>query len=1298
MSLAKKQVQELTVEEIYQKKDQKEHVLDEPDTYIGSVEVHEDYQWVIDENFGTQNNLDNSSLGSLSEILSSNGDEVSNEPLAEQEPEQEKGETRMVMKKIKYVPGLYKIYDEVLVNAIDHWTRMNEKIRQQKLIREGKMEETPEITLSMKFKPVKNIWVEIDQVNNRISVTNDGDGIPVDWHKTCQVYVPELIFSQFLTSGNYKGKSKNSENFNQTKIIGGKNGFGAKLAAAFSTEFTIETVDANNKQKYVQTFRDNLDNIEQPVIVDVAASEAPYTKITFCPELERFGLTELTDDIVILFKKRVYDAAGWCTGVNVFLNDERIAIRDFNQYTNLYLGPKNNGRKRVYCRVNDRWEICATVSDDNEFQQVSMVNGIVTSNGGRHIDHVANKIANRLSKQISTDKNQVSPKVIKSNLWVLVRAVIENPKFSSQTKEELTTMVDKFGSKFNISDEDVVKIGKCGVRQRSLDFSKFKEVQTSKSTDGKKTKKVYGLHKLDDASHAGSKKHSKDCTLILTEGDSAKEFAIDGLKALTAEQRKFWGSFPLRGKMLNVRDCDQKQIDKNAEIASLKKILGLQGGADYSGSKIENLRYGRVMILTDSDHDGDHIKGLVINLFHKFWPSLLNRDDFICTMITPIVKVWKERKQGRKTVRTNVRKFYSENEYYDWKASEEAQTGNWKSRYYKGLGTSDDQESQEAFEEMKVIQYKTDPEIKNESGSTVRPTDYSMDLAFLKKNADLRKEWLLNADLDITTDYNITEEFYSQFIDTRLIHFSWADTHRSIPNLCDGLKPSQRKILFYASQTKFKNSLKVSQLAGAVSARTSYHHGETSLQGAIVGLAQNFVGTNNINYLVPEGKFGSKYSKGKNSASPRYIFTKPEDLMPKLFRKEDFPLYQYLDDDGFPIEPKWYLPVIPMILVNGAQGIGTGFSTYIPQHNPLDIIKRIKLLLAERSLPIEPMKPWYRGFGGKIVKEKDSSYLCTGDYTVYGNSIRVKELPIDGCFEDYQKYLQEIEKPPEDDKIKKPNILTEWVKGITTDSTLCQAEIMFKPGCLQKFLALGVEKYEKLLKLRSRINLSNMTLFNYKNEIKKYTSTNTILQDFFKIRLRYYGKRKRLLIAEAEFNYNKISAKYRFVNEIIEGIIDIRKKPRAEIIRILEENDYPKFQQKFVYQEEDQTIKQKDVNVFDTVSNSDNDDLEEDESKANYNYLLKMAIYSMSKEMLEKLKADLEVETETLEKMRENKPQDMWMSDLEEFEVDYIAWQKDWYTEKKLPAPRMARSSVSKPKKLSLSRKVEETEISELSN
>ena len=198
MSLAKKQVQELTVEEIYQKKDQKEHVLDEPDTYIGSVEVHEDYQWVIDENFGTQNNLDNSSLGSLSEILSSNGDEVSNEPLAEQEPEQEKGETRMVMKKIKYVPGLYKIYDEVLVNAIDHWTRMNEKIRQQKLIREGKMEETPEITLSMKFKPVKNIWVEIDQVNNRISVTNDGDGIPVDWHKTCQVYVPELIFSQFL--------------------------------------------------------------------------------------------------------------------------------------------------------------------------------------------------------------------------------------------------------------------------------------------------------------------------------------------------------------------------------------------------------------------------------------------------------------------------------------------------------------------------------------------------------------------------------------------------------------------------------------------------------------------------------------------------------------------------------------------------------------------------------------------------------------------------------------------------------------------------------------------------------------------------------------------------------------------------------------------------------------------------------------------------------------------------------------------------------------------------------------------
>lgn len=1289
------QVTELTVEDIYQKKEQKEHVLELPDTYIGSIDLHEDYMWIIDEDFGhLKNEQDEESQASVESTTSqlSNASQQSNESqksfmgdiLNKVGNANTGGQTRMIMRQLQYVPGLYKIYDEVLVNAMDHWTRMNELIRKQKLIKEGEMEETPEVTLKMKFKPVKNIKVDIDQENNIISIMNDGDGIPVVMHKTYEVYVPELIFSQFLTSGNYQGKGKNAEQLNQIKIIGGKNGFGAKLTAAYSKSFTIETVDANRKKKYIQTYRNNLDEIDQPIITDDAG--APYTKITFEPDLERFGLPNLTNDMTALFKKRVYDMAGWCTGVNVFYNDFRIPIRDFNQYTNLYLGPKNNGRKRVFCKVGDRWEICATVSEDNEFQQVSMVNGVLTRNGGRHVDHVANKISNKLAKQISTDKNPISTKVIKSNLWLFVRAVIENPSFDSQTKENMTTKVEKFGSKCEISDDDVAKIGKCGVSQRSKDFSKFKEVQTSKSSDGKKTSKVY-MDKLEDAANAGSKKYSQDCTLILTEGDSAKEFAIDGLNALTADQRKFWGAFPLKGKPLNVRDAQQRQVDRNDEIVALKKILALRAGEDYSGENIAKLRYGRVMILSDSDVDGDHIKGLVINLFHKFWPSLLERDNFICTMITPIVKVWKEKKQGRKTVRHNEIKFYSENEYYDWKEENNNGVG-WKARYYKGLGTSDDKESEDAFREMKVIQYKMDPEVRNDTGGIIRPTDQAMDLAFLKKNADLRKEWLLRADLDQTVDYNVTEERYSKFINKRLIQFSWADTHRSIPNLCDGLKPSQRKVMYYILRHKFRESMKVSQLGGAVSKDTAYHHGEVSLEGTIVGLAQNFVGAHNINYLVPEGKFGSRYSKGKNAASSRYIFTKPEWLLQHLYKKEDNPLYKYLSDDGFPIEPEWYLPVIPTVLVNGANGIGTGFSTFIPQHNPLEIVKRVKMLLNGRALPKTDMVPWYRGFGGKITKTSDGTgYLCIGDYTIYTNSVRVKELPIDGCFEDYKRFLESLEKPPEDDK--KVSFLSDLVKSIVTDSTLCQAEINFKPGGLQKVLALGVEKFERELKLRSKIPVTNMTLFNHKLEIKKYSNTNKIITDYYKVRLDYYDKRKKLLIAENEYHLKKISAKYRFVTEIIEEKIDIKRKPKKEIERILEENEYPKFTSIF-------KLKNDDVKAGELRDDSEpvEDSSEDGES---YQYLLSMQIYSFSQEMLEKLRKDEEDHTQKLEAVKQQTPEEMWLIDLEEFETEYIAWIKDWYTEKKIAAPKMVKSTIRKAPRLNLSRKPtsENSEISE---
>lgn len=1268
------QVEELTIEKRFTKKELREHALELPDTYIGSVEVHEENMWIVNPEYDPGQLI----ADDISETASSTANS-SNTSLIN---------TEIKMARVQYVPGLYKIYDEVLVNAMDHWTRMEELIRKQNLIKAGKMEETPEVTLRMKLRPVRNIMVEIDQEANRISVKNDGDGIPVAIHEEFKVYVPELLFSQFLASGNFKG-----DDINQIKIIGGKNGFGAKLTALFSKRFTIETVDHNRKKKYTQTYLNNLNTIEPPTIEDNYRG-LPYTKITFEPDLERFGLSQLTDDMVGIFHKRVYDASAWCQGVDVFYNQNKLTVKDFNTYTNLFLGKLrtgNQGRKRHYVQVNDRWEICVTYSNDHEFQQTSIVNGIMTIKGGRHVNYVADQISKAIAEQISTAKLKVDPKTVKSNMWVFVRCVIENPSFDSQTKETLTSQIRQFGSKCEISAEDIKKIGSVGIAKRSKAFSEFKDIQTSKQSDGKKSKRVDDVDKLSDARNAGGRLSAR-CSLILTEGDSAKEFANNGLLALTASQREFYGVFPLRGKLKNVRDATQKQIDGNEEITALKKIIGLVGGVDYSKPEnFKKLRYGKVLILTDQDADGEHIKGLVMNFFHKFWPGLLETNKFIHVMITPILMVWKERKAGRRKVeKYSQKRFYSQNQYLEWRESQSSMSG-WHTRYYKGLGTSTNVQAKESFADPKIIRYLMDQPREEQDSHLVmrmiRPTDKAMELAFTKKNADLRKKWLNQADLTAVNEYDIESETYQDFVDKRLVQFSWNDVCRSVPNICDGLKPVQRKVLFYCLKNNVKNSIKVAQLGGKIAEATCYHHGDTSMYGTIVGMAQNYVGSNNINLLFPDGQFGSKVSKGKNSASPRYIFSRLENLTPFIYKTEDMSLYRYCDDDGVPVEPEWFLPIIPMALVNGVTcGIGTGWSTYIPRYNPLDIIRRLKKMLrGEIHDQIkDQLHPWYRGYTGKIEANDVRNYTVTGNYEMGSNVIKVKELPIGNqaiSFTDYKYFLDDIIKfqdwPPEKKPTKKHDghknppvrhpYLEKIVREVKIDEALCQAEIYFKPNGLAKLLSeKGVIGMEKMLRLRTNLALTNIHLFNSEMKIKKYTGPDQIIEEFYGTRLKYYDLRKKVIVAEGEFNLLKMSSKYRFVTEIMEEKIVIYRKTKVQIIQILEENNYPKYQGKF------DPCKIINLNTQPQITTTDAEPIEEqteEVSSASYNYLLSMRIDSFSDEILQKLKEERDILDDKLTKLKAKTIEELWLDDLTELEDEYLEWITEWYEENEIPVP-----------------------------
>merc|ERR1712154_400112 len=236
------------------------------------------------------------------------------------------------------------------------------------------------------------------------------------------------------------------------------------------------------------------------------------------------------------------------------------------------------------------------------------------------------------------------------------------------------------------------------------------------------------------------------------------------------------------------------------------------------------------------------------------------------------------------------------------------------------------------------------------------------------KAVDQRKEWLTNwmeegkrrKELGLPEVYLYEKDTravnYSDFVNKELVLFSNMDNERSIPSLVDGLKPGQRKVIYTCLKNNLsKKEIKVAQLAGKVAEQSAYHHGEASLMGTIINLAQNFVGSNNINLLQPIGQFGTRLSGGKDSASPRYIFTQLSPLARNVFNANDDAVLNYLLDDNQKIEPQWYIPIIPMVLVNGADGIGTGWMTKIPNYNPREIVQMIFDMLDGKN--IEDLKP-----------------------------------------------------------------------------------------------------------------------------------------------------------------------------------------------------------------------------------------------------------------------------------------------------------------------------------------------------
>ena len=1212
-----------TIEEQYQKVTQYEHILKRPDSYIGSIEFQKERLWVYNS-------------------------------------ETEKLEFR----EVKYVPGLFKIFDEILVNAADNY--QNDK--------------------SMKY-----IKVTIDRDKNTIKIKNGGRGIPIEIHKKYNMYVPQLIFGNLLTSSNY--------NDNVKKVTGGRNGYGAKLTNIYSKTFIVETAYSEKGKKYYQKFYNNMLKFDEPKIEDYSKDD--YTCITFEPDLSRFGMTELDDDIVALFEKRVFDMAGITPkSVSVYLNNKKLNVKNFEDYIHMYLDASKEEDEMdppiVYESPHERWEVGMSLSE-SQFQQVSFVNAISTTKGGKHVDYCVEKIIKVIMEKIAKkDKNlNIKPQHIKQHLWIFVNCLIENPVFSSQTKETLTSKKEDFGSEFEFSDTFLKNVIKTNIVERCLRYAKTREEEKNlrKLNSGtKKTARLIGIEKLDDANWAGTKNSSK-CTLILTEGDSAKSLAMAGIEVVG---RDAFGCFPLRGKLLNVRECSTHKILKNQEIQYLMKILGIKIGETYTD--VKNLRYGSILIMTDQDVDGSHIKGLIINFIHTFWPSLIKLNGFMRQFITPILKASKGKE---------VKSFYTIPEYEKWVKSMKNNVKGWKIKYYKGLGTSSNKEAQEYF--ANIQRHRIDFEYKDEKD------DESIDMAFNKKKAEERKNWLMNFDPNTPPlNLDVSKISYNKFINRELILFSMYDNQRSIPSVCDGLKPSERKILYGCFKKNLREEIKVAQLVGYISEHTAYKHGEQSLAGTIVAMAQNFVGSNNINLLMPNGQFGTRNKGGKDCASSRYIFTELNKVTRHLFNQNDSPLMDYIFEEGQKIEPKWYLPIIPMILVNGCEGIGTGWRSQLPCFNPHEIIKSLKSKLKGKGFT--SLQPWYKGYQGEIIENKDNKghYIVTGQYhwdEENPKKVIITEIPIKKWTEDYKYFLQELmgieiisrnneennkkkgkgngrkksqdksnNEDEEKQKKKKKEIIVEDIRENHTYNRVC-FEVTLLDEYAKKFKQ-DDELFKKTFNLTSNINIKNMVLFSPEGKLKKYNSIEEILQTFYDLRLNYYVLRKEYMISLLKKEVATLSNKARFIKMVIEDEIVIKRKKRAVLVNELYEL---KFDTQTMLNEKKQKTKEEihremelqnntniedenSINVNDGNNISDNDENSEQKNKKNeikpkvpikeYDYLLNMNLWSLTQEKIEELLKQKELKEKELETLEKTEVETLWDNDLDNLEEELVKYEK----------------------------------------
>ena len=551
--------------------------------------------------------------------------------------EERKFETR----KVSYNPAFLKIFDEIISNSVDEHKR-NPKLNQ--------------------------IEVKVNRENNTISISDNG-GIPVQKHKEYEEWIPELIFSNLKTGSNFDDS--------EDRTVAGTNGVGATLTNIFSKHFRVSTCDGS--KEYVQNFYDNMHRRDEP---KVSNKKKGYTEVFYAPDFSRFsGIDEIDEISYQLMRKRACDIAACNNKIKITFNGEVFQFKSFKEYSEMYVS-------EVFNEESENWKIGVGHSVDG-FQSVSFVNSVETKDGGTHVEYIFWQICNSLREKIKKKyRVEVKPSEIRNHLFLFIDSTVINSSFSSQTKEKLITEYKEFGTEHVISEVLIKKVFASEVVKSLLDWIEQKQLAEerkqlralNKNLD--KTKII----KLIDA----KSKERERCTLSIFEGDSASSAFRQ------YRNPQYQGAFPLRGKFINVMEVPNSRVIQNQEVKNLLASIGLKMG-EYP----KNLRYGKLLIYTDQDHDGMSIAGLLMNFFAKYWPELFE-EGRVCKVETPLLVV----KNKKETL-----SFYTQEEFDIW--SQKTNTNSWDIEYKKGLASLENDEYEEIIRNPRYFVVEKGKNFKN---------------------------------------------------------------------------------------------------------------------------------------------------------------------------------------------------------------------------------------------------------------------------------------------------------------------------------------------------------------------------------------------------------------------------------------------------------------------------------------------------------------------------------------------------------------------------------------------------------